>query len=206
MNKKKTLILVIILALVLVGAYIAYDKLSGKVSPGPIPVPEQEETVPSGEPGGDDPADEAPGGDNESAKDPAPDFRFVDYDGNEYRLSDFRGTPVVLNFWATWCGPCRNELPEFDEASREYDGKIQFIMLDLADGVGDTVEAASGFVAENGFTFPVFYDTSLEGMQAYGINAIPVTVFIDADGNIAAKSIGSMSGDTLRQGIALIYP
>ena len=206
MNKRKTLIILLVLALVLAGAYIAYGRLSGKVQPDQIPDQSQaadpaekaEESDPSA--GGEEPEDTGPD------RDPAPDFVFTDAEGVEYRLSDFFGTPIVLNFWASWCGPCRNELPEFDEASGELSGKVQFIMMDIADGASETVGTGSDFIAENGYGFPVFYDTSLDGCRAYGISAIPVTVFIDADGNIAAQSIGSMSGETLRQGIALIYP
>lgn len=206
MNKKKTLILLIVLALVLAGAYIAYDRLSGKVQPSQIP--DQDQAADSGEKAEEpeSPGDGSDAGAPEPAKETAPDFAFTDAEGREYKLSDFFGTPIVLNFWASWCGPCRNELPEFDEASRELSGKVQFIMMDIADGASETVRSGSAFIAENGYTFPVFFDTSLEGCEAYAINAIPVTVFIAADGSIAAQSIGSMSGDTLRQGIDLIYP
>ncbi len=204
MNKKKTLIILIVIAIVLVGAYIAYDQLSDNVAPGLLPDQNQ-----SADTGGDkedaSPAEEADGENTGGKSGSAPDFSFVDADGNSYNLSDFFGTPIVLNFWATWCGPCRNELPEFDAASREYEGKVQFLIMDLADGVSESMETAVAFVEKNGYSFPVCFDTSLEGMKAYGISAIPVTVFIDADGNIASQSIGSMSGETLRKGIELIY-
>jgi thiol-disulfide isomerase/thioredoxin len=133
-------------------------------------------------------------------------FSTTDFDGNPVTGEIFsQNTLTVVNFWATWCGPCRNELPEFDAASREYEGKVQFLIMDLADGVSESMETAVAFVEKNGYSFPVCFDTSLEGMKAYGISAIPVTVFIDADGNIASQSIGSMSGETLRKGIELIY-
>ncbi len=204
MNKKKTLIILIVIAIVLVGAYIAYDQLSDNVAPGLLPDQNQ-----SADTGGDkedaSPAEEADGENTSGKSGSAPDFSFVDAYGNSYNLSDFFGTPIVLNFWATRCGPCRNELPEFDAASREYEDKVQFLIMDLADGVSESMETAVAFVEKNGYTFPVYFDTSLEGMKAYGISAIPVTVFIDADGNIASQSIGSMSGETLRKGIELIY-
>ncbi len=204
MNKKKTLIILIVIAVVLVGAYIAYDRLSDRVTPGQLP--DQNEPADTGGDKEDaSPSEETDGENAGENSGTAPDFSFVDAEGNSYKLSDFYGTPVVLNFWATWCGPCRNELPEFDAASREYEGKVQFLIMDLADGVSETMETAVAFVQKNGYTFPVYFDTSLEGMKAYGINAIPVTVFIDADGNIATQSIGSMSGESLRKGIELIY-
>lgn len=71
----------------------------------------------------------------------APDFIMTDADGNEVSLSDFIGKPIVLNFWATWCSPCKSELPTFDAAYATYGEDVQFIMLNLTDGYRETVEA-----------------------------------------------------------------
>lgn len=134
----------------------------------------------------------------------APDFTVYDLEGNAWKLSDFQGKPVILNFWATWCGPCKEELPELQAAWEEYGNQIHFLIVDLADGKKDTVETASAYLADNGYTFPAYYDTALEAEQAYAINAVPVTYFIDAEGFFVAYQLGSMDQSLLQQGIDLL--
>ena len=134
----------------------------------------------------------------EPQADAAPDFEVLDADGNTVRLSDFRGKPVVVNFWATWCPPCRSELPGFENLYAEYGDRVTFLMVDLTDGSNDTVESVKSFVAENGFTFPVYFDTEHSAADAYGINAIPVTIFVRADGTLEAQQVGTMQENMLR--------
>lgn len=136
----------------------------------------------------------------------APDFTVTDGEGNEYRLSDFRGTPVVLNFWATWCGPCKSELPEFESAYLEYGDQVQFMMVDLVEGRSETVEDGLAYVSDNGYTFPLFFDSNQEASAAYSITAIPQTWFIDGDGKVVSSQIGMISADVLRDGIESILP
>lgn len=135
----------------------------------------------------------------------APDFTVYDLEGNSYRLSDFRGKPVVLNFWASWCGPCKQEMPDFNTTYGELGDNIHFLMVNLADGYQETVESASSFIAGTGYTFPVYYDTGSEAAIAYGVYSIPTTYFIDADGYAIAQATGAISADTLYQGIGMIY-
>ncbi|MBQ4347432.1 MAG: TlpA family protein disulfide reductase, partial [Firmicutes bacterium] len=87
----------------------------------------------------------------------APDFTVYDSEGNAVMLSDFIGKPIVLNFWASWCGPCKMEMPEFNEAYAELGEDIQFLMVNVTTG-RETQESASAFIEENGYSFPVFYD------------------------------------------------
>ena len=136
---------------------------------------------------------------------PAPDFTVYDKDGNTIKLSDMKGTPVVLNFWASWCPPCKAEMPEFDEIAKEYAGKVAFMMVDLTDGVQETQEKAQAFIDSMGYTFPVYFDKDSDAAYKYGIQSIPTTIFIDANGNLVAGATGAIDGDTLRRGISMIY-
>ena len=136
---------------------------------------------------------------------PAPDFTVYDKNGKPVKLSDMKGTPVVLNFWASWCPPCKAEMPEFDEIAKEYEGKVAFMMVNLTDGVQETQEKAQAFIDSMGYTFPVYFDKDSDAAYKYGIQSIPTTIFIDANGNLVAGATGAIDGDTLRRGISMIY-
>ena len=127
----------------------------------------------------------------------APDFTMLDMNGETVSLSSFFGEPIVVNFWATWCPPCASELPHFDKAAAEYEGKVRFLMVNLTDGRRDTVESAKAYVEERGYTFPLYFDTESSGAIAYAVYSIPLTVFIDADGNIQASRVGAMNEEML---------
>lgn len=137
-------------------------------------------------------------------KNTAPDFPVLDADGNTVRLSDMFGKPVVINFWATWCPPCKRELPDFDRLCREYGDRVVFMMVNLTDGRRDTVDGTKKFVSEKGYTFPVYFDTGLSGAKAYSVSSIPQTTFIDANGNVFATRIGAMNETVLRSYINAI--
>ncbi len=131
----------------------------------------------------------------------APDFEVMDKDGNAVKLSDFRGKPVVLNFWATWCPPCKAELPDFDEASATYGNEVTFLMVNLTDGSRDTVSVVKEFVSDNGYTFPVYFDTQYSAANAYRVSSIPTTYFINAEGEIVSYKVGMVSASELESGI-----
>lgn len=128
----------------------------------------------------------------------APDVTVYTADGTAVKLSDFQGKPVVLNFWASWCGPCKSEMPAFEEAYQTMGEDVQFLMVNLTDGASETVETASEFIAGAGYTFPVFYDTSAAANTAYSVSAIPATFFIDAKGYLVASHTGAMDAATLQ--------
>ena len=134
----------------------------------------------------------------------APDFTVYDADGNAVKLSDFFGKPIVLNFWASWCGPCQSEMPEFDQAYQAQGEEIQFLMVNMTDGSRETVETAKAFVEDSGYTFPVYYDTAFEAALGYGVASLPTTYFIAADGTLTAYAMGAIDAEILQRGIGMI--
>ena len=135
----------------------------------------------------------------------APDFTVYDIDGDAVSLSDFIGKPVIINFWASWCGPCKMEMPEFEEKYEELGGDIQFLMVNLTDGNRETRETAISYIEESGYTFPVYFDTDQDAAYTYGVYSIPSTYFIGADGSAVAMAQGAIDGSILDQGISMIY-
>jgi len=129
---------------------------------------------------------------------PAIDFTVYTQDGTTVNLSDFYGKPIVVNFWATWCGPCKSELPAFEQLYSEYGEDITFMMVNLTDGAQETVKGVNKFIMDNGYHFPVYFDTDADAALTYSVYSIPATLFIDADGNIVASHMGAMSESTLR--------
>lgn len=133
----------------------------------------------------------------------APNFTVLDSQGKQVQLSDYLGTPVVLNFWATWCPYCTQEMPDF-EAAAKATPDVQFMMVNATDGAQETTQKAAAFIRQEGYTFDVFYDTQLSAIYTFGITALPCTFFIDAQGNILASQRGAVSAQQLAEGIALI--
>lgn len=192
-NKRKLMALVAAFALLLGGAYVLYDRLGGEAAPEQMAAQEAQ------------PGKEQPGEETEKELPMAPDFTVYDGDGNEVRLSDFTGKPVVLNFWASWCGPCKMEMPDFHEAYLELGEEVQFLMLNVTGG-RETQESAASFIEKQGYTFPVFYDLDGTAAGAYGAYGLPTTYFIDEAGHAMARATGAIDGATLMQGIEMILP
>lgn len=136
----------------------------------------------------------------------APDFTVYDEEGNAYKLSDFVGKPVIVNFWASWCGPCKMEMPDFDEMYQLRGEDIHFLMVNMTDNSRETVEVAKDFIKEAGYSFPVYFDTEYSAAIAYGVSSIPATYFIDAEGNAIAYATGAINAETLQTGIDMILP
>jgi len=130
----------------------------------------------------------------------APDFVVHDRDGKAVKLSDFAGKPVVLNFWASWCGPCREEMPYFEEAYGEFGSEVQFLMINLDGYRGD----AEDFLQETGYTFPVYLDVYGQACKIYDVRNIPTTYFINSRGEIVSYAVDSLTESALLDGIAEI--
>lgn len=119
-------------------------------------------------------------------------------EGEAVSLNLLRGKPVVVNFFASWCGPCKMEMPYFDEFYKEYGDRVEFMMVNLCAYGNDTKEAAKQMVADGGYTFPVYFDTKGEAVIKYSVRSMPMTLFISADGELKGKQIGMMDRETLR--------
>ena len=132
---------------------------------------------------------------------PAPDFALPDLDGNTVRLSDYLGRPVVLNFWATWCAPCRLEMPELEQAAADYAGRDLAVLTVNQD---ETAEQVSDFFTEVGLTLPALLDTGGAVGAAYGAFFLPTTVIIGPDGLVSAVHRGILSREELDDYLAAL--
>ncbi len=231
-SRKTYIILVIVLAAVLVGATAGYrafteknqNKEAEEKQVETVSASEEEtaetslelaqeteeevqtgDTVPAagmssaGQQEGKEPEAESPGAGELPV---AEDFTVATAEGIKASLSDFAGKPVIVNFWASWCPPCKAELPYFQEAYEEYGKEIQFMMVDLLDGSRETNATAAQFLKETGYTFPVFYDRDGSASYTYEIYSIPVTLGVTAEGELKYTKIGSMSQSDLEEIVA----
>ena len=153
----------------------------------------------------DHPHNDPPASSDTSAAKPASDFTVQDANGMQVKLSDFSGKPVVLNFWATWCPPCQRELPAFDKMYKVYGDKVQFLMINV-DGSGADPLSIQESMASAGFSFPLYYDLKGSAASAYRISSIPMSYFIDAEGNIVSDHMGSMNAKQLENEINKLLP
>jgi len=129
----------------------------------------------------------------------APDFTLNNEDGNPVTLSQLKGKPVFLNFWASWCPPCKEEMPLIQEAYEKYGNQVDFYGVNLT--FNDSLEEALAFMKSNGYDMPILFDDNPDPNKTiaklYRANTIPTSVFIDANGVIQAKHIGAMNYDQI---------
>ncbi|MBQ8316648.1 MAG: TlpA family protein disulfide reductase [Lachnospiraceae bacterium] len=232
MENKKTLIIVSVLLVTLIGgASFLYAKLGDKMKPDNLLIHENqtqenettENNIPSdantpaptvsvdnsgASSGNADSATMPETNDDTATEDNtpfmAPDFTVYDRKGNTVHLSDFLGKPVVLNFWASWCGPCKMEMPDFEEVYTEYKDDIHFVMINLTDGNRETIDTATTFLDNSGYTFPVYYDKDSDAALTYQVYGIPMTYFINAEGHLIAQGTSALDAETIKRGIEMI--
>ena len=182
-TSRKTITGVIVFALFLVVAVLAYNALSDSFKPGSLNTDATKTT---------------------GILSQAPDFTVYDAKGKEVHLSDYAGKPVVLNFWASWCPPCKAEMPGFNKVYASVKDDVVFMMVDLVDGQRETQAKGQQYVKDQGFTFPIYFDTKGDAASKYNVMSIPTSYFISADGKIVTLQIGAMEEEDLLAAIDLI--
>jgi thiol-disulfide isomerase/thioredoxin len=182
-EKRGALVALALLVAVLVCGSLGYRLLSARVEPGPASTEEAESTGASAYP------------------------LLADHDptvftaeGEAVTLTQIAdGRPLVVNFWATWCPYCVEELPDFQGIVADYGDRVSFAFVDVTDGSRETVEGAASFLEENGFAdLPAYYDTELAAATEYGASSLPTTVVVDGEGQIVSVSAGMIDPILLR--------
>lgn len=214
----KILGIVITLALVIGAASFAYGKLKNQIQQPSLVAQEgaagsteennreedeassqEKEKETQGETG--EPGDNS---DEESGRQDAIDVSFYDNEGNSVKLSDFYGKPIVMNLWATWCGYCKQEMPDFQEVFEEYGDQVEFLFINSTDGARETREKASAYLEEQGYTVPAYYDEDMEAVYAYSINSLPTTILLDREGRVAAYAPGLVEKEALTNALDVL--
>lgn len=172
------------------------NAVTGYLSSGaPVTVEEQKEN--------EETADAEEKQETESGLTPVIDFILTDQYGNTHKLSDYKGKTVFLNFWATWCSPCRAEMPDIQKLyeSAETEGEDALVVLGVAApnlGNEKSEEEIKAFLEENGYTYPVLMDTTGEVFMSYGVNAFPTTFMITREGEVFGYASGQLNEATMK--------
>lgn len=182
-KKSKIIIAIAAFALLLILAVIGYNLLSHRIKP------QQSTTITS----------------SQASKTSAPDFTVQDTNGNNVSLSDFKGKPVVLNFWASWCPPCKAEMPDYEKMYQQYSSQgVVFMMVNMTDGNRETTATAKQFLKQNKYTFTAYFDVDSSAANTYGISSIPDSIFIDKNGNVVNAYEGMIDAAIMKKNIEAI--
>ena len=134
---------------------------------------------------------------------PAPDFALVDLEGNRHQLSEYIGQGVFLNFWATWCEPCKKEMPFINNQYKQY--KDQGVQV-LTVNVGESNLAVGKFAERYQLDFPIVLDKESQVMNAYGIDPLPITFLINKEGNVVTTHVGELTETMVKKYMEQIKP
>ena len=180
------------------------NAVTGYLSSGaPTVAEEQKEKITEGQNEKADAEERKEKKETESSLTPAIDFTLTDQYGNTHKLSDYKGKTVFLNFWATWCSPCRAEMPDIQKLyeSSETEGENALVVLGVAApnlGNEKSEEEIKAFLEENGYTYPVLMDTTGEIFMSYGVNAFPTTFMITKEGEVFGYASGQLNEATMK--------
>jgi thiol-disulfide isomerase/thioredoxin len=135
---------------------------------------------------------------------PSPLFALQRLDGVRVALADFSGRPIIINFWASWCKPCRTEMPDLIDAWHKNSGALEILAVNLTDQ--EKRKNVARFVAEFGLPFPVLLDVRGKVRELYSLVLLPTTVFLDSDGVVRTVHSGPLTRDALARGLEAILP
>lgn len=183
---KKVLISIGSLVVLMLGSYLLYQQITKKQEANSLVTEapqEQKEVVLN------------------NIRDEAFNFELEDEQGEKVMLDSFIGKPIVLNFWASWCPPCREEMPIFAE-QQEANPNVVFLYVNQTDGTRETKEKALSFMQNEGLTMPIHFDQTNDSAIKYGLTALPSTYFIDEKGDIRNRAVGALPKEGLMTGIA----
>ncbi len=178
----KQLLLLLTIGIVLGGCSVAPQQGAQAVSSGHVTIAQQSSLLSSG--------DSTP-----KAGDVAPDFQFTLPDGTTTKLSDLHGKKVLLNFWATWCGPCQAEMPALERAHQQHGSDVTIIGVNKDEDV-DTIRT---FIKDVPVSFPLVLDPDSVITYGYGVHNLPMSFFINTDGTINEVKLGGMDDDYIAQ-------
>lgn len=133
----------------------------------------------------------------------APNVQFYDAEGKAVQLSDLRGKPLVINFWATWSGPSKGEIPVFQAAYEAHKDEIHFVMINMTDGTRETKKSAQDYWDTLETEMPFYFDTDSSAAIGFNVNTVPTTFFVDAQGKAVAYAPGGLTRDTVERGIRM---
>lgn len=204
-SKKGFLIGVIALVAILVGAGIAYSALApedaGSIKGASSAASSAASSNGTAQGSASASSSQQASSDAEATVVEAPNITITDSAGEQVSLSDFRGKPIVLNFWASTCGPCQSEMPGFQTAYETYGDDVAFLMVNIPGFLGETKDKATAYLEKNQYTLPVYFDSLKEADVAYGLASIPRTFLIDAQGYVVASQVGVVNSASLNNAI-----